>query len=123
MMVQQRMSPKTRCVSAISHQPSSIQRTLNTTCKQPVSLPALGWRSCPKGHSESEPILKSCTPKGIPMMVRHMIRPAVQYMSAVSSPPMISQTRFPRKFIVVCIMFAAAKVVKIFGLCKKMYEN
>ena len=47
-----------------------------------------------------------------------MIRPAVQYMRAVSSPPMISQMRFPRKFIVVCIMFATAKVVKYFGLGK-----
>ena len=57
------------------------------------------------------------------MMVMHISSPAVQYMRAVSSPPIISQTRFPRKFIVVCIMFATAKVVKIFGLGKTMYEK
>ena len=97
-MVQQRIRPNVTCVSAISHQPNNIQRILNTTCMQQASLP-VGTRSWPKGQRANSPILKSCTPKGIPTIVRHIYSPEIQYRMAVSSPPKISQTRLPRNFI------------------------
>ena len=97
-IVQQSSSPQIRCTTAISHQPRKIHSTLNRTFIQPLAS-ALGTRSCPKGQSAILPILNSCTPKGIPIMVQHKSSPANQYIKAVTRPPIISQTRLPRKFI------------------------
>ena len=107
-MVQQRIKPKIRCVSAISHQPNKIQSTLNTTCRQ-LPLSAFGTKSRPKGQSDNTPILNSCTPKGIPITVMHISNPANQYIKAVSRPPKNSQTRFPRKFMVIFFICFAAQ--------------
>ena len=58
---------------AISHHPVTIQRMLKTSGRQPLSV--ISWTSRPKGQSATPAILNNCTPKGMPMMVRHIRRP------------------------------------------------
>ena len=114
-MVQQNIKPKTRWVSAISHQPNSIHSTLNTICRQPASF-SVGTKSWPKGHNANTPILNSCTPKGIPIIVMHITTPANQYIIAVNRPPSINQTRLPKNFMIIrCFVNFSCKDTDFFG--------
>ena len=98
-MVMQQIKPNTRCMSAISHQPQSIHTTFMMVDKQLVS-PAESRNSCPNGQRANVPNLQSCTPKGMPIIVMHNIKPANQYRSATKIPPKSSQKIFPINFII-----------------------
>jgi hypothetical protein len=68
------------------------------TYKQPDALECT-MVSRPKGHNESEAILRVWIPKGIPMMVIISTRLPIKYSIAIIKPPNISHIRFPKKFI------------------------
>jgi hypothetical protein len=68
------------------------------TYKQPEALECTTV-SRPKGHNESDAILRVWIPKGIPMMVIISTRLPIKYSIAIIKPPNISHIRFPKKFI------------------------
>ena len=109
-MVMQKIQPKKRCISAISHQPSTIHKRFINVYRHP-ELFGPSTNSWPKGHRAKAPSLNSCTPKGIPMMVMHRTSPQKKYIIAIKRPPNISQSKFPSVFIYDERLIISTKVV------------
>jgi len=90
--------PNRRCVSAIQKPPITIHIIFITVDRQPTSTGSF-TTSCPNGIRANIPILKHCSPNGIPMMVRQRAKPAVKYSSATNTPPKMNQTILPKQLI------------------------
>jgi len=97
-MVMQNSSPKSRCVRAIQKPPKISQMMFIAIDRQPV-FKELFVILTPNGARPTIANLKHWMPKGIPIMVRHRMRPPKIYSKKIKSPPNMIQMRLPIKFI------------------------
>jgi len=97
--VRQRRIPKNKWVRAIQNPPKNSQMMFMMVERQPV-LEEVSVMRTPKGARPTNANLKHWSPKGIPTMVRHRIRPPKIYSRKMKKPPKMIQMILPIKFIV-----------------------
>ena len=86
---------------AIYQPAKNIQRILRSNFPAPVgSLSILR----PKGQIVKAAILKAAIPNGIPIIVRHIMKPANNHSIVVQNPPKIIQNKFPIKLKIPAIL-------------------
>ena len=111
-MVMKSSTPNTIWLMAVQMPPHSNHIMLNSNERHPVLLLLLTI-SLPNGASTTAPILKHCSPNGIPPMVRKSPRPPTNYPSALISPPKTSHMILPKKLSgAILNQFAATKYTK-----------
>lgn len=90
--------PKNKCVNAIQKPPQNNQRIFIMVDRQPV-LEEVSVILTPKGARPTKANLIHWRPKGIPIMVRHKIKPPIRYSKKIKIPPKTIQIILPIKFI------------------------
>ena len=123
MIVIQKSSPSSRCPNA-SHHPASITHITFIIIERQPPPPTGVTPFCPKGSSARIAILNTCTPKGMPMMVRHSTSPALKYPRAISSPPNTIQMIFPSSFsisVMIKIIRSMNETIKIHKKLQSVY--
>jgi hypothetical protein len=97
-MVMQKRRPRKKCVNAIQNPPKTIQMMFMIVERHPV-LEEVSVIFTPKGARPTMANLKHWSPKGMPTIVRHKIRPPIIYSKKINIPPKMIQIRLPSKFI------------------------
>ena len=86
---------------AIYQPPKNIQRIFRSIFPAPVgSLSILR----PKGQIVKAAILKAAIPNGIPIIVRHIMKPANSHSIVVQNPPKIIHNKFPIRLKIPAIL-------------------
>ena len=94
-MVMQRRTALAKCSMANSQPNSKIQMIFQNKLKKRLEK----TRFFPKGKRPKEPILKHCSPKGIPITVMQSKNPTIYQAMAAQSPEQKNQIIFPSTFI------------------------
>lgn len=97
-IVIQKSKPKSRWVNTIQKPPNISQMMFIMVDKHPV-LEEVSLILTPKGARPTIANLKHCIPNGIPIIVKHKIKPPIIYSKKINIPPKITQMILPIKFI------------------------
>lgn len=118
-------SPTITWLNAIHIPPKRSHIIFIIVFRQPFEL-GLFSIFLPKGHRATNESLKTCRPKGIPIMVMQRINPPTRYSKNINIPPNRSQIILPRIFIeqrykFYCKMRAKYYVRVIWIIIKNLY--
>lgn len=103
MMLMQSKIPKNKWVSTIQNPPNINHMMFIIRERHPV-LEEVSVILTPKGASPTIANLKHCMPNGIPIMVRHSIKPPKIYPKKMNIPPKMIQMILPNKFMIALLL-------------------